>query len=59
MYTAVSIQQSRQNISKKLLSEILIVAREPPRCPGDGHLVDHLGNAVRWECILFKTNSAL
>jgi hypothetical protein len=55
MFTALSIHQSRQSISKELLIEIL-TAREPPHCPS----VDHLGNnTVRWECILFKTNSAL
>lgn len=59
MYTALSVHQSRQNVSKKLLNEIL-TAREPPHCPSDGLLVDHLdSNTVRWECILFNTNSAL
>ena len=59
MFTALSIHQSRQSISKELLIEILTV-REPSHCPSDGLLVDHLGNnSVRWECILFKTNSTL
>jgi hypothetical protein len=60
MYTAVSAHHSRQNISKKFLSQILLIAREPAHCLNDGLLVDHLGNnTLRWECILFKTNSAL
>jgi hypothetical protein len=59
MYTALSVHQSRQNIGR-LLNEVLLIARQPTPCPSGGLLVDHLGyNTVRWECILFKTNSAL